>query len=52
MKNIFKIQNRGSVFSQLVSQIAFLFGSNGSEGGYFYLLAERGDSVIHRRISN
>ena len=41
MKNIFKIQSRGSVFSQLVSQIAFLFGSNGSEGGLFLVIGRK-----------
>jgi len=41
MKNIFKIQSRGSVFSQLVSQIAFLFGPNGSEGGLFLVIGRK-----------
>ena len=41
MKNIFKIQSRGSVFSQLVSQIAFLFGPNCSEGGLFLVIGKK-----------
>lgn len=41
MKNIFKTQSRGSVFSQLVSQITFLFGPNGSEGGLFLVIGRK-----------
>jgi SAM-dependent methyltransferase len=41
MKNIFKIQKRGSFLSRLFSQIASLFGPSGSEGGLFLVIGRK-----------